>query len=46
MIHFIPGQFDDDFNFRSIEKQTAKMITAQESGHESLHVVDTSELYT
>lgn len=24
----------------------AKMITAQASGHESLHVVDTSELYT
>lgn len=23
----------------------AKMITAQASGHESLHVVDTSELY-
>lgn len=45
VIHFIPGLFNDDFNFRSIEKKTAKMITAQASGHESLHVVDTSELY-
>ena len=45
LIHFIPGLFNDDFNFRSIEKKTAKMITAQASGHESLHVVDTSELY-
>ena len=42
VIHFIPGLFNDDFNFRSIEKKTAKMITAQASGHESLHVVDTS----
>lgn len=45
VIHFIPGLFNDDFNFRSIEKKTAKMITAQASGHESLHAVDTSELY-
>ena len=45
VIHFILGLFNDDFNFRSIEKKTAKMITAQASGHESLHFVDTSELY-
>lgn len=45
VIHFIPGLFNNDFNFRSIEKKTVKMITAQASGHESLHVVDTSELY-
>lgn len=45
VIHFLPGLFNDDFNFRSIEKKTAKMITAQASGHESLHTVDTSELY-
>ena len=44
VIHFM-GFFNDDFNFRSIEKKTAKMITEQASGHESLHVVDTSELY-
>lgn len=45
VIHFIPGLFNDDLNFRSIEKKTAKMIPEQASGHESLHVVDTSELY-
>ena len=45
VIHFLPGLFNDDFNFRSIEKKTAKMITAQASGHELLHTVDTSELY-
>lgn len=45
VIHFIPGLFNDDFNFRSIEKKTAKMIAAQASGHESLYVVDASELY-
>ena len=45
VIHFIPGLFYEDFNFRSIEKKTAKMITAQASGHELLHFVDTSELY-
>lgn len=45
VMHFLPGLFNDDFNFRSIEKKTAKMITAQASGQESLHIVDTSELY-
>ena len=46
VIHFIPGLFNDDFKFRSIEKKTAKMIATQVSGHESLHEADTSELYT
>lgn len=45
VIHFIPGLFNDDFNFRSIEKKTARMITAQASGHVALHPVDISELY-
>lgn len=45
VIHFIPGLFNDDFNFRSIEKETATMITAQASGHEAMHIADTSELY-
>lgn len=45
VIHFIPGLFNDDFNFRSIEKKTATMISAQASGHEALHTADTSELY-
>ena len=46
VIHFLPGLFNDDFNFCSIKKKKAKMITSQASGHESLHTVDTSELYT
>lgn len=45
VIHVLPGLFNDDFNFRTIEKKTARMITAQASGHESSHVMDTSELY-
>lgn len=45
VIHFLPGLFNDDFKVRSIEKKTAKMITAQASGHESGHIVNTSELY-
>ena len=46
VIHFIPGLFNDDFNFRAIEKKTATMISAQASGHEALHIADTSELYS
>lgn len=45
VIHFIPGLFNDDFNFRTIEKKTVRMISAQASGHEFLHDVDVSELY-
>lgn len=45
-IHSIPGLFNNDFNFRSIEKKTATMISAQASGHDALHIADTSELYT
>ncbi len=46
VLHFIPGLFNADLNFRSIEKKTASMIAAQSSGHESLHKADTSELYS
>ena len=45
VVHFIPGMFNDDLNFRSIEKKTASMIAEQSSGHEALHKADTSELY-
>lgn len=45
VVHFIPGLFNDDLNFRSIEKKTASMIAEQSSGHEVLHKADTSELY-
>ena len=45
VVHFIPGLFNDDLNFRSIEKKTASMIAEQSSGHETAHKADTSELY-
>ena len=45
VVHFIPGLFNDDLNFRSIEKKTASMIAEQSSGHEALHKADMSELY-
>ena len=45
VIHFLPGLFNENFKFRSIEENTAKMINIQSSGHESLHMMETSELY-
>lgn len=45
VIHRIPGIFNDDSKFRSIEKETATMISAQASGREVLPTSDTSELY-
>lgn len=45
VIHSIPGLFNNDLNFRPIEKETATMISAQASGHEALHTPDISELY-
>lgn len=45
ILHSIPGLFNNDFNFCSIEQKTAAMITAQTSGYEAQHYIDTSELY-
>lgn len=45
VIHFLPGLFSDDFNFRSIEKKTARMITTQASGHEDSDYMDATEFY-
>lgn len=45
-IHFIPGRFNDDLNFRRIEKKTVNMITAQMNGHENAHPLQKSELYS
>lgn len=44
-IHFFPGLFDEDFNYRSIEKSTAHMIRTQVSGENTLSI-DRSELYS
>ena len=43
VVHFLPGLFNDDLNFRAIEKSTAKMIKMQSAG--SAHAYDTSDLY-
>lgn len=44
VIHFLSGLFDEDFNYRSIEKSTANMIRTQASGDNTLSI-DKSELY-
>lgn len=43
VVHFIPGLFIDDLNYRAIEKSTAKMIKTQSAG--STHAYDTTDLY-
>ncbi|MBR5874114.1 MAG: hypothetical protein IKY90_05175 [Oscillospiraceae bacterium] len=43
VVHFIPGLFNDDLNFRAIEKSTAKMIKIQSAG--SVHEYDTTDYY-
>ena len=45
VVHFLPGLFNDDFNFRAIEKSTAKMIDAQAAGNDYLHHQDITDLY-
>ncbi len=45
VIHFLPGLFDKDFNYRSIEKSTANMIRTQASSENKLSI-DKSELYS
>ena len=45
VIHFIPGLFNDDLNFRTIDEKTVGMITAQVSGQSFEHGHDTSDLY-
>lgn len=45
VVHFIPGLFNDDFNFRELEERTANMINAQKIGHNNTHKMDKSELY-
>lgn len=45
VIHFLPGLFDDDFKYRSIEKSTAQMIRTQASVENTVSI-DKSELYS
>ena len=43
VVHFFPGLFDDDLNFRTIENGTVKMIKMQSTGSE--YEFDNSDLY-
>lgn len=45
VIHFLPGLFNEDLNYRSIEKNTVNMIRTQISGKSTLSI-DKSELYS
>lgn len=45
VIHSIPGVFNYKFNFRSIDKSTASLITIQTSGHKETHLQHTTHLY-
>ena len=45
VLHFLPGLFDEDFQYRSIKKSTARMIRTQASGEDIL-AIDKSELYS
>lgn len=45
VIHWIPGLFKDDMNYRSISERTAEMIKMQSSGGTSSHLPGKEELY-
>ncbi len=45
VVHFLPGIFKDDLKYRSIEKNTASIISSQVSGHEETHQQDKTDLY-
>ena len=46
VIHFVPGLFNDNLNFRSIEAGTAEMIQTQSEGKQVICEHDTSDLYS
>ena len=45
VIHAIPGMFNDDFNFKIIEKDTVEMIKTQSANSKNAFEYDTSDLY-
>ena len=45
VVHFIPGLFDHDLNYREMNEETRQMITMRSSGLTNDHLHDTSELY-
>lgn len=44
-IHFIPGLFNDDWNYKEIDNKTVAMIETQTSGYEETFYKDTTDLY-
>ena len=45
VIHFLPGLFNDELNFRAIDEKTVGMIVAQASAKSIEYPQDNSELY-
>lgn len=45
VIHFLPGLFNDELNFRAIDEKTVGMIAAQASAKSIEYPQDNSELY-
>lgn len=45
VIHFIPGLFNDDLNFRAIDEKTVGMIAVQASVQSIEHPQNTTDLY-
>lgn len=45
VIHAIPGMFNDDFNFKIIEKDTVEMIKTQSADSQNVFEYDASDLY-
>ena len=45
VVHFLPGLFNDDYNFKSISTATVDMIHTQSEGHASSHTRKASDLY-
>lgn len=46
VIHFVPGLFNDNLNFRSIEAGTAEIIQTQSEGKQVTYEQETSDLYS
>lgn len=46
VIHFLPGLFNDEYNFKSISTATVEMIHTQLEGHASSHARTVSDLYS
>lgn len=44
-LHWIPGRFNDDFNFRPVAEKTVKMIETQVSGSGNAHSTAKDSLY-